>query len=113
MTVRGRSSPGTSLRIALRRSPIATAPSLAAPSPIRSSARPTTGASRPQSSAAGPRAVHARRERDAATDDAALLEAAGFVVKIVESTPANVKITTPADLPLAAALLAWELEADI
>jgi 2-C-methyl-D-erythritol 4-phosphate cytidylyltransferase len=59
------------------------------------------------------RAVHARRERDAATDDAALLEAAGFVVKIVESTPANVKITTPADLPLAAALLAWELEADI
>jgi 2-C-methyl-D-erythritol 4-phosphate cytidylyltransferase len=31
----------------------------------------------------------------------------------VPSTPANVKITTPADLPLAGALLSWETEADI
>jgi 2-C-methyl-D-erythritol 4-phosphate cytidylyltransferase len=31
----------------------------------------------------------------------------------VPSTPANVKITTPADLPLASALLSWEAEADV
>ena len=31
----------------------------------------------------------------------------------VPSTPANVKITTPADLPLAGALLSWEVEADV
>jgi 2-C-methyl-D-erythritol 4-phosphate cytidylyltransferase len=59
------------------------------------------------------REVYSRRDLDGATDDAALLEMAGFVVKVVASTPANVKITTPADLPLAGALLSWEIEADI
>ena len=34
-------------------------------------------------------------------------------VGLVPSTPANVKITTPADLPLAGALLSWEVEADV
>lgn len=50
---------------------------------------------------------------ETATDDAALLEAAGYRVAVVPSTPANVKITTPADLPLAGALLAWEHDADV
>lgn len=58
------------------------------------------------------RDVYAREELDA-TDDAALLERAGYKVTVVPSTPANVKITTPADLPLAAALLSWEAEADV
>jgi 2-C-methyl-D-erythritol 4-phosphate cytidylyltransferase len=43
------------------------------------------------------------------TDDAMLLERARRTVVVVPSTPANVKITTPADLPLAGALLSWEL----
>ena len=34
-------------------------------------------------------------------------------VAVVPSTPANVKITTPADLPLAGALLSWETQADV
>jgi len=54
-----------------------------------------------------------RRGDLAATDDAALLERAGYKVVVVPSTPANVKITTPADLPLAGALLSWEAEADV
>jgi len=62
--------------------------------------------------AAALRDVYARAELDA-TDDAALLERAGYRVAVVPSTPANVKITTPADLPLAAALLSWEAEADV
>lgn len=41
----------------------------------------------------------------AATDDAALVERAGGRVRIVESTPANFKITTPYDLQLAELLL--------
>jgi 2-C-methyl-D-erythritol 4-phosphate cytidylyltransferase len=48
-----------------------------------------------------------------ATDDAALLERAGRTVVVVPSTPANVKITTPQDLPLAGALLSWEVQADV
>jgi 2-C-methyl-D-erythritol 4-phosphate cytidylyltransferase len=47
------------------------------------------------------------------TDDAALLERAGRHVIVVPSTPANVKITTLADLPLAGALLSWELASDV
>lgn len=62
--------------------------------------------------AAALRDVYAREDLDA-TDDAALLERAGYKVTVVPSTPANVKITTPADLPLAAALLSWEAEADV
>jgi 2-C-methyl-D-erythritol 4-phosphate cytidylyltransferase len=42
-----------------------------------------------------------------------LLEQAGRRVIVVPSTPANVKITTPADLPLAGALLSWETETDL
>jgi 2-C-methyl-D-erythritol 4-phosphate cytidylyltransferase len=42
----------------------------------------------------------------AATDDAWLVEQAGGVVEIVESSPANLKITTPTDLTLAELLLA-------
>ena len=59
------------------------------------------------------REVYAHKEFDGATDDAALVERAGYRVGLVPSTPANVKITTPADLPLAGALLAWEIEADV
>jgi 2-C-methyl-D-erythritol 4-phosphate cytidylyltransferase len=59
------------------------------------------------------REVYLRTDVDGATDDATLLERAGYRVGLVPSTPANVKITTPADLPLAGALLAWEVEADV
>lgn len=59
------------------------------------------------------RDVYSRHDLDGATDDAMLFEQAGYRVSIVPSTPANVKITTPADLPLAGALLAWEVESDV
>ena len=59
------------------------------------------------------RDVYSRDDVDGATDDAALLEKSGYKVGLVVSTPANVKITTPADLPLAGALLTWEVEADV
>jgi 2-C-methyl-D-erythritol 4-phosphate cytidylyltransferase len=42
----------------------------------------------------------------AATDDAWLVERAGGRVEVVESSPANLKITTPTDLTLAELLLA-------
>ena len=42
----------------------------------------------------------------AATDDAWLIERAGGRVEVVESSPANLKITTPIDLTLAELLLA-------
>jgi 2-C-methyl-D-erythritol 4-phosphate cytidylyltransferase len=45
----------------------------------------------------------------AATDDAWLVERAGGTVRVVESTPANFKVTTPHDLQLAAYLLADRL----
>jgi 2-C-methyl-D-erythritol 4-phosphate cytidylyltransferase len=59
------------------------------------------------------RAAYARPDVSAATDDAALLEREGQRVVVVPSTPGNVKITTPSDLPLAAAVLSWEVEADV
>ena len=59
------------------------------------------------------RDVYARTDLNGATDDAMLLERAGYSVGLVPSTPANVKITTPADLPLAGALLSWEVETDV
>ena len=59
------------------------------------------------------RSVYSRPHTGGATDDAMLLERADLSVVVVPSTPANVKITTPADLPLAGALLSWETEADI
>ncbi|MER3415892.1 MAG: 2-C-methyl-D-erythritol 4-phosphate cytidylyltransferase [Gemmataceae bacterium] len=39
------------------------------------------------------------------TDDAQLVEAAGYAVRVVESSPLNIKITTKADLALAEAIL--------
>jgi 2-C-methyl-D-erythritol 4-phosphate cytidylyltransferase len=59
------------------------------------------------------RDVYARTDLNGATDDATLLERSGYSVGLVPSTPANVKITTPADLPLAGALLSWEVETDV
>jgi 2-C-methyl-D-erythritol 4-phosphate cytidylyltransferase len=43
-----------------------------------------------------------------ATDDAGLVEARGGVVRVVESSPRNLKVTTPTDLKLAELLLASE-----
>lgn len=63
--------------------------------------------------AAALRDVYSRPNLNGATDDATLVERAGFRVGLVASTPANVKITTPADVPLASAVLAWEVEADV
>jgi len=63
--------------------------------------------------AAALRAAYEGSRHATVTDDAALLEHTGASVVVVPSTPANVKITTPADLPLAGALLSWETEADV
>ena len=63
--------------------------------------------------AAALRAAYARPDVSGSTDDAGVLERAGATVVVVPSTQANVKITTPADLPLAGALLSWETEADV
>jgi len=59
------------------------------------------------------RNAYQQAELTGATDDATLLERSGHTVVVVPSTPANVKITTAADLPLAGALLSWETEADV
>ncbi|HET7487660.1 MAG TPA: 2-C-methyl-D-erythritol 4-phosphate cytidylyltransferase [Acidimicrobiales bacterium] len=57
----------------------------------------------PQAFAAGAlRAAHAGAGE--ATDDAALVEAAGLPVVVVPGDPANLKLTTPADLVMAEAL---------
>ncbi len=42
----------------------------------------------------------------AATDDASLVEAAGGVVRVVEASRENLKVTTPVDLRVAELLLA-------
>jgi 2-C-methyl-D-erythritol 4-phosphate cytidylyltransferase len=55
------------------------------------------------------RAAHATG-RDA-TDDSALVEAAGGAVVVVPGEPENLKVTTPADLEVAVALLATAGEA--
>jgi 2-C-methyl-D-erythritol 4-phosphate cytidylyltransferase len=47
----------------------------------------------------------ARRERFQGTDEAALVERAGLPVAAVPGDPRNIKITTPADIPVAEALL--------
>ena len=51
--------------------------------------------------------AHRAAEADgfAGTDDAALLERAGFRVAVVPGDPANIKITRPEDLPVASALV--------
>ena len=53
------------------------------------------------------REAHAQRSRlgDAITDDAQLVEALGHAVYVVPSDASNLKITTPSDLALAAAIL--------
>jgi 2-C-methyl-D-erythritol 4-phosphate cytidylyltransferase len=53
------------------------------------------------------RAAHDRAEREGreVTDDAAVLELAGYRVRVVPGDPANIKITTPRDLALAAVVL--------
>jgi 2-C-methyl-D-erythritol 4-phosphate cytidylyltransferase/2-C-methyl-D-erythritol 2,4-cyclodiphosphate synthase len=50
-------------------------------------------------------AAHAAAAGQALTDDATVMEAAGHPVAVVEGDPAGLKITTPADLRLAEALL--------
>ncbi|MBM4416337.1 MAG: 2-C-methyl-D-erythritol 4-phosphate cytidylyltransferase, partial [Chloroflexi bacterium] len=57
---------------------------------------------------AGPllRRAHAALAALDATDDAALVAALGVPVVAVEGDPANLKVTYPADLTIAAALLA-------
>ena len=55
------------------------------------------------------RAAHATGED--ATDDAALVEALGLAVGLVEGEPFNLKVTTPEDLALAEALIAGGLVA--
>jgi 2-C-methyl-D-erythritol 4-phosphate cytidylyltransferase len=50
------------------------------------------------------RQVHSTRAQ--ATDDAALVEAAGGLVELVDGSPDNLKITSPSDLVVAEALIA-------
>jgi len=52
---------------------------------------------------------HARATGFEGTDDVSLVEHLGERVVVVPSTPSNLKITHPDDLPLAAALLAADL----
>lgn len=60
----------------------------------------------PQAFRAGPlRAAHGGEAE--ATDDAALIEAAGGTVVVVPGEATNLKITRPSDLAVAEALLAW------
>ncbi len=47
----------------------------------------------------------ARRDRFYGTDEATLAERAGIPVSVVDGDPRNIKITTPADLEIAEALL--------
>ena len=50
--------------------------------------------------------AQARREGWSVTDDASLFERLGWPVKVLESSPANIKITTPFDITIAEAVLA-------
>jgi 2-C-methyl-D-erythritol 4-phosphate cytidylyltransferase len=56
--------------------------------------------------------AHERSDQDA-TDDAALVEALGTAVQVYEGAYANIKVTTPSDLQLAAALLSQRLRESI
>jgi 2-C-methyl-D-erythritol 4-phosphate cytidylyltransferase len=61
---------------------------------------------------AGPVLRRAHREvLDDVTDDAGMVERLGLAVVVVAGEPANLKITTPADLELARAILALRAEA--
>ena len=59
------------------------------------------------------RRVRAHGPRTAPPTTRCSWSAAATPCGLVPSTPANVKITTPADLPLAGALLSWEVETDV
>jgi len=50
----------------------------------------------------------ARQNHTVVTDDAALVEAMGYRVKLVEGSYSNIKITTPEDLAVAEAL--WQIK---
>jgi 2-C-methyl-D-erythritol 4-phosphate cytidylyltransferase len=54
------------------------------------------------------RAAHARAVAEgwSVTDDASLFERLGWAVQVIEASPSNIKITTPFDLTIAAAVLA-------
>jgi 2-C-methyl-D-erythritol 4-phosphate cytidylyltransferase len=54
------------------------------------------------------RRAHARASAEgwSVTDDASLFERLGWPVQVIEASPANIKITTPFDLTVAAAVLA-------
>jgi len=53
--------------------------------------------------------AHAERTGFVGTDDVSLVEHLGAPVAVVRSAPTNLKITTPADLPLAEAIVAANL----
>jgi len=55
----------------------------------------------------------ARREGFVATDDASLVERTGYPVMVVEDCCENLKITTPADLAVAEAILRWQKDQDV
>ena len=50
--------------------------------------------------------AHAVAEGWSVTDDASLFERLGWAVHVIEASPSNIKITTPFDLTIAAAVLA-------
>jgi 2-C-methyl-D-erythritol 4-phosphate cytidylyltransferase len=50
--------------------------------------------------------AQARRQGWSVTDDASLFERLGWPVKVLEASPANIKITTPFDITIAEAVLA-------
>jgi 2-C-methyl-D-erythritol 4-phosphate cytidylyltransferase len=52
------------------------------------------------------REAYARAGQIEVTDDAALVQMMGGTVEVVAGSPRNLKITTPHDLEIAAALLA-------
>lgn len=54
--------------------------------------------------------AHAEQTGFVGTDDVSLVEHLGEPVAVVRGAPTNLKITTPDDLPLAAAILAADLE---
>ncbi len=51
--------------------------------------------------------MKAEEDQFAVTDDASLIEHLGYQVRLVECGASNIKITTPEDLPMASALIAY------
>ena len=49
-----------------------------------------------------------RFPNDAVTDDASLMERAGYSVKVVDGNRKNIKITTPDDMVIAEAIIKTE-----